>query len=117
VDCVDRITTRATEHTLAPVRELANRSGVSAVTVRTAWMGHRFDLTVRKGWPGGSREAPVYGWELREVEDTGAPKEGGVVLESPAGGPDACTEAEDAYWAAVEAVQANVAAAPADARS
>jgi hypothetical protein len=117
VDCVDRITTRVTEQALEPIRKLAGLSDVSAVTVRTAWMKRRFEVTVRKGWLEGSSQPPSYGWELHEVEESGAPVAGGLELSCPPAAPDACADAEEAYWTAIEALQENVAAVPADAPS
>jgi hypothetical protein len=117
VDCVDRITTRVTEQTLEPIRMLVGLPVVSSVTVRTAWMRRRFELTVRKGWPEGAEQPPAYGWELREIEESGAPASGGLELSGPHAPSDVCADAEEAYWTAVEALQTTVAAVPADARS
>jgi hypothetical protein len=115
VDCADRITVQATEQTLDPVRMMAGLSVLSAVTVRELAARRRFDVTVRKRWPDGSREPPAYAWEVREVEESGEARPGGLELTSSAGD-DAFADAEDAYWSAVEAIQASAAAPSADPR-
>jgi hypothetical protein len=109
VDCADRITVQATEQALEPVRMMAGLPSLSAVTVRELAARRRFDVTVRKRWPDGFRQPPTYGWEVLEVEESGAARSSGLELSgSPAD--DALADPEDAYWSAVEAIQANVAA-------
>jgi len=95
---------------------MARLSALSGVTVRELAARRRFHVTVRKRWPDGFRQPPAYGWEVREVEESGAERSGGLVLSSSAVADGAFIDAEHAYWSAVEAVQVSVAATRADAR-
>jgi hypothetical protein len=113
MDCADRITVQATEQTLEPIRMMARLAALSAVTVRELAARRRFDVTVRKRWPDGPRQPPAYGWDVREVEESGAARSAGLELSSSAGAAEAFGDPEDAYWSAVEAIQASVAATPA----
>jgi hypothetical protein len=116
VDCADRITVQATEQALEPVRMMAGLSLLSAVTVRELAARRRFDVTVRKRWPGGSRQPPAYRWEVREVEESGAARSGGLELSSSPAADDALADPGEAYWSALEAIQVSVAAPTGDER-
>ena len=108
MDCTDRITMQLAELILQPVRMLRDQSLLASVTTRALCQGARFTITVAKTWPRGFGQAPVYGWDVREVDETGVAKPAGFAATSAAVSA-AYDDPEAAYWAAVEALAAGVA--------
>ncbi|CAA9517773.1 MAG: hypothetical protein AVDCRST_MAG45-2305 [uncultured Solirubrobacterales bacterium] len=110
MDCADRIAVLASERTLEPVRALAQPGAPAAATVRARLERRRLDVTIRRSAPDGER-LPAYGWEIREVEAGGRPTPRGLELRCPPSSAEATDDPEDAYWVALEAAQAGLAAA------
>lgn len=116
VDCFDRIAVQLTELALEPVRLLAQRTMLASVSLRTPSSGRLFLITIAKRFPDASREAspeepgeqgprgvkPAYVWDVREINQEGAPIAGGEQRRSTPGAFHA--DPEDAYWAAVNGV-------------
>ena len=107
MDCADRIAVLASERTLEPVRALGEPGAPAAVTVRARLERRRLDVTVRR--VEGERPA-AYWWEIREVGPDGRAKPGGLELRCPPSSDEAARDPEDAYWFALEAVRAGLAA-------
>lgn len=105
VDCFDRIAVQMTELALEPVRLLAQRTMLASVSLRTPSSGRLFLITISKRFPeseGGHGVKPTYIWEVREIDQEGAPLDSG---ERRCSAPGAVhREPEDAYWAAVDGV-------------
>lgn len=97
VDCFDRIAVQMTELALEPVRLLAERPMLGAVSIRTPSGGNRFLVTIAKRFPHGENAPPAYTWEVAEVDAAGEPQEAAVRANADATYDDPVT----AYWAAV----------------
>ena len=101
VDCFDRIAVQMTEIALEPIQQLANRPMTLSASVRLPSNGKRVQLTVRKRFPHGENEAPVYAWQLDRLDATGDPVE--PLATSPT--IRAYPSPEDAFWGAVDALR------------
>ena len=112
MDCADRIAVLAAERTLAPVRALAQPGAPAAVTVPARLARRRLEVTIRRSSVAAPDRPPAYGWEVREVGVGGAATPGGLALLSRPSAA-AAGDPEDAYWTALEAVQASVDSVPA----
>jgi hypothetical protein len=66
-------------------------------------------VTIRRS-PIEAERPPAYGWEVREVEADGRSTPDGLELGCRPSSAEAVRDPEDAYWVALEAVQAGVAA-------
>jgi hypothetical protein len=102
MDCSDRINVMTAERALEPVRLMSEVADLTAVTVRTLCSGRRFDVTVRKVWPGGSDSDAAYTWALTEMEEDGTPLDGGLTADSSASEEPPSADPEDAYWSAAD---------------
>ncbi len=105
VDCFDRIAVQMTELALEPVRLLAQRTMLSAVSLRTPSSGRLFQITISKRFPegqGGLGVKPAYIWQVQEIDQEGTPLDGGNQRRSAPG--TVHKDPEDAYWAAVNGV-------------
>lgn len=100
VDCFDRIAVQMTEIALEPVRMLAERPGLSAVSLRTPSNRRRFLITVSKRFPNGEGAIPVFAWSINETDRVGSPIPDGVKVKSE----ETYTDPEAAYWAGVDAL-------------
>ena len=100
MDCTDRITGVLTEQSLEPVRLMRERTLLVTVALRAVAEGRRFNITIQKSWPAGSKGAACYHWSLREVDERGLPQPRG----DSAAGEDPCDDPEEAYWEASEAI-------------
>ena len=99
VDCFDRIAVQMTELALEPVRLLAERAMLGAVSLRTPSGGRRYLVTITKRFPDGERGQPGYAWLVEEIDASGEPIPGGSRAASEADG--LADDPEAAYWAAV----------------
>lgn len=99
VDCFDRIAVQMTELALEPVRELAARPLLAAVSLRTPSGGRRYTITVHKRFPAGPGATPAYTWSLEETTPGGDTLPGNGQVNAPTG--QTWPVPEDAYWAAV----------------
>lgn len=97
VDCFDRIAVQMTEIALEPVRDLARRSMLGAVSLRTPSDGQRFLITIEKRF---ADDGVAYRWRIEQIEASGDPTPGGMRTQSPAG--TSWMDPEAAYWAAVD---------------
>jgi hypothetical protein len=91
-----------TEIALEPVRLLARRTMLASVSLRTPSSGRLFLITISKRFPDGrpgQGAKPVYTWDVREIDQEGAPLDGGDHRRSTPGA--VYEDPEDAYWAAV----------------
>jgi hypothetical protein len=100
VDCFDRIAVQMTELALEPVKQLAQRQMLGAVSLRTPSNGRRYLVTIAKRFPEGETGKPGYIWSVEEIAPNGEPTTGGQCHESPAG--TFLTDPESAYWAAID---------------
>ncbi|HET7035004.1 MAG TPA: hypothetical protein VFI42_04915 [Thermomicrobiaceae bacterium] len=100
MDCTDRITGVLTEQSLEPVRLMRERTLLVTVALRAVAEGRRFNITIQKTWPAGSKGAAGYGWTLVEVDERGLPLSAGP----SSAGEILFTDPEEAYWAANEAI-------------
>jgi hypothetical protein len=99
VDCFDRIAVQMTELALEPVKLLAERAMLGAVSLRTPSGGKRYLVTIAKRFPGGEAARPMYAWVVEEIGVDGEPVAGAARAES---GPEGLSrDPEAAYWAAV----------------
>jgi hypothetical protein len=102
VDCFDRIAVQMTELALEPVKQLAQRHMLGAVSLRTPSNGRRFLVTIAKRFPDGEAGKPGYVWSVEEIAPDGEPLPGGQRCAIPAG--TSLASPEDAYWAAIDGV-------------
>ena len=100
VDCFDRIAVQMTELALEPVRQLAERTVLGSVSLRTPSNGRRYLVTIAKRFPDGEAAQPRYVWDVAEVAPDGETLAGGQHCASPAG--TFFTAPDEAYWAAVD---------------
>ena len=100
VDCFDRIAVQMTELALEPVKQLAQRQMLGAVSMRTPSNGRRYLVTIAKRFPDGETGKPGYVWSVEEIAPDGEPLPGGQRNVSP---PGTChPDPEAAYWAAID---------------
>ena len=98
VDCFDRIAVHMTELALEPVRMLADRAMLGAVSLRTPSNGRRFLVTIAKRIT--DDETVTYTWVVEEIESSGTIIVDGLRQEMPEG--VTIADPESAYWAAVD---------------
>jgi hypothetical protein len=103
VECFDRLHLQVAELVLRPLKELRERSDLTAVTVRPPGRGRRVHITVSKTRPDESYGPSSFLWEAREVDAAGADLPHGRSWTD--GTPHESPEA--AYWTAVDAVAAS----------
>jgi hypothetical protein len=101
VDCFDRIAVQMTEIALEPIQQLASRPMAMAASVRVPSNGRRVLLTVRKRFPQGENDQPVYAWRLERLDTTGEVT--AVLATSPE--VIAYATPDDAFWGAVDALR------------
>ena len=99
VDCFDRIAVQMTELALEPVRMLAQRQMLGAVSLRTPSGGKRFLVTVAKRFPAGEGSPARYTWSIEEIAADGTPATDGARSHSAAN--TTYGDPEAAYWEAV----------------
>jgi hypothetical protein len=99
VDCFDRIAVQMTELALEPIRLLAQRSMLHAVSLRTASNGRRFSVTVARRIVD-DEKSPRYVWQIEEIEPSGEVKPGGAAVALPIA--QAFADPETAYWSAID---------------
>lgn len=98
VDCFDRIAVHMTELALEPVRLLASRNMLGAVSLRTPSNGHRFLVTIAKRVA--ADDAVTYTWAIEETDASGDSLPEGLRQSMPTG--TAISDPEAAYWAAID---------------
>lgn len=98
VDCFDRIAVHMTELALEPVRLLASRSMLGAVSLRTPSNGHRFLVTIAKRFA--DDDSVTFTWLVEETTASGDPLPDGLQQAMP--NDTVITDPEVAYWAAVD---------------
>jgi len=108
IDCSDKINVMTAERALEPVRLMSELADLTAVTVRTLCGGRRFDVTVRKVWPGGPDSDAAYAWDLCEAEEDGSRMEGGLTVDRVAADEPPSADPEDAYWSAVDELTSSI---------
>jgi hypothetical protein len=101
VDCFDRIAVQMTEIALEPIQQLAHRPMLMSAAVRLPSNGQRVLLTVRKRFPSGENEAPVYAWQLDRLDPAGD----AVMHLAASPVVQAYRAPEDAFWGAVDALR------------
>jgi hypothetical protein len=102
VDCFDRIAVQMTELALEPIRQLAQRQMLGAVSLRTPSNGRRYLVTIAKRFPEGDTRNPAYVWSVGEIAPDGEPLPDGQRYAIAPG--TFLPDPEAAYWAAIDAL-------------
>jgi hypothetical protein len=99
VDCFDRIAVQMTELALEPIKLLAQRSMLHAVSLRTASNGRRFAVTIARRIVEDEKSSR-YVWRIDEIESSGEVLAGGAAAALPDA--QAFADPETAYWSAID---------------